>query len=78
VTSWDIARALAYGSIKLEEVMTKRVITATPYEPIHSVVAKMERYNISGLPVVDSENRVIGLITADDISRRFATRGVAP
>jgi uncharacterized protein (DUF39 family)/predicted transcriptional regulator len=78
VTSWDIARAIAYGSMKLEEVMTRRVITATPYEPIHSVVAKMERYNISGLPVVDSENRVIGLITADDISRRFATRGVAP
>jgi CBS domain-containing protein len=78
VTSWDIARAIAYGSMKLEEVMTRRVITATPYEPIHSVVAKMERYNISGLPVVDSENRVIGLITADDISRRFATRGAAP
>jgi len=76
VTSWDIARALAYGRMKLEDVMTRRVITATDYEPIHSVVAKMERYNISGLPVVDSDNRVIGLITADDISRRFAARGI--
>ncbi|MCX8162602.1 MAG: homocysteine biosynthesis protein [Candidatus Bathyarchaeota archaeon] len=78
VTSWDIARALAYGRMKLEDIMTKRVITATDYEPIHSVVAKMERYNISGLPVVDSDNRVIGLITADDISRKFATRGAVP
>ncbi|MEM1559585.1 MAG: homocysteine biosynthesis protein [Candidatus Bathyarchaeia archaeon] len=78
VTSWDLARALAYGKMRLEDIMTRHVITATPYEPIHSVVAKMERYNISGLPVVDEENRVLGLVTADDISRRYVVRGGIP
>lgn len=74
VTSWDIAKALAYSKARLEEIMTKKVITAREYELIDTVIAKMERYNISGLPVVDREDKVIGLVTADDISRRLVVK----
>lgn len=74
VTSWDLAKALALGKDKLIDVMTRRVVTAGPDDSIDSVVSKMSRYNISGLPVVDSGKRVIGLITADDISRRLYRR----
>ena len=56
------------------DVMTRRVVTAGLDDSIDSVVSKMSRYNISGLPVVDDRRRVIGLITADDISRRLYRR----
>lgn len=69
VTSWDIANAVAEGTKKLEEIMTKRVITAKENEPIDVAARRMDKYNISGLPVVDKDNRVIGIVTAEDISR---------
>ena len=74
VTSWDLAKALALGKDRLMDVMTRRVVTAGLDDSIDSVVSKMSRYNISGLPVVDDRRRVIGLITADDISRRLYRR----
>ncbi len=73
VTSWDIAKAVATGRIgKVSEVMTRRVITAMPDEPIESAARKMEKFNISALPVVDSRKRVLGMVTSEDLSRLLA------
>ena len=71
VTSWDLARALASGKGKLAEIMTKRVITALQNESIDVVARRMAKHNISGMPVVDEANRVIGIVTTDDISKRL-------
>ncbi len=73
VTSWDIAKAVATGRIgKVAEVMTRKVITAMPDEPIESAARKMEKFNISALPVVDSRRRVLGMVTSEDLSRLLA------
>jgi len=73
VTSWDVAKAVAMGKLgKVKDVMTRRVITALPDEPIESAARKMERYNISALPVVDARRRVIGLVTSEDLSKLLA------
>ncbi len=73
VTSWDIAKAVATGRIgKVAEVMTRKVITAMPDEPIESAARKMEKFNISALPVVDSKRRVLGMVTSEDLSRLLA------
>ncbi|MCU4139621.1 MAG: Sulfur incorporation enzyme MA1821 [Methanophagales archaeon] len=69
VTAWDIAKAVAKKHRKLAEIMTRKVITARMDEPIDAVVRKMERHNISALPVVDAERKVIGMVTSDDISK---------
>jgi uncharacterized protein (DUF39 family)/CBS domain-containing protein len=74
VTSWDIARALALNKRDLSEIMTRTVITASPEEPLDIVVHRMANHNISGVPVVDSERRVIGILTTDDISRKIIRR----
>ena len=71
VTSWDLARALASGKGKLAEIMTKRVITTLQNESIDVVARRMAKHNISGVPVVDEANRVIGIVTTDDISKRL-------
>lgn len=51
----------------VRDVMTTNVISITKYESIMHVAGILTEKNISGLPVVDKENRVIGIITQADI-----------
>ncbi|MEM2934630.1 MAG: CBS domain-containing protein, partial [Methanocellales archaeon] len=60
---------------KIEPIMTKNVITVTPDDPIDLAARKLEQYNISALPVIDKEHRVVGIITSEDLSKLFARRG---
>ncbi|MCX8154073.1 MAG: homocysteine biosynthesis protein [Candidatus Bathyarchaeota archaeon] len=69
VTSWDITRALAHGKTVLAEVVTRRVITAKPDEPLETASKRMAQHNISALPVIDNEKRVLGIVTAEDVSK---------
>ena len=73
VTSWDVAKAVAIGKIgKVKDVMTRKVITTSPDEPIDIAARKMEKYNISALPVIDSKKKVLGLVTSEDLSKLLA------
>ncbi|MGB4376615.1 MAG: CBS domain-containing protein [bacterium] len=49
------------------EIMTAPVITVGPEAKLAEVVKVMAEKNISGLPVVDEDNRVIGIISEADI-----------
>lgn len=69
VTSWDIANAIAKGKVKLKDVMTKKVVIAREDEPVDVIARRIDKYEISGLPIIDKENKVKGMITAEDISR---------
>ena len=71
VTSWDIAKAVAEGRKKLSEVMTRKVVTARENDAIDVVSRRLSQYNISGMPVVDDGNHVIGIVTTDDITKLF-------
>jgi homoserine O-acetyltransferase len=68
VTAWDISKAVALKCSKLDEIMTKEVIVSKPEDRIEKAAEKMNKYNISSLPVVDDNRRVIGIITTDHIS----------
>ncbi len=74
VTSWDLAKAIALGKEKLEEIMTTRVITARPEEPLDLVVTRLQQHRISGMPVVDGEGKLVGIVTSDDIARLLRGR----
>ncbi len=50
----------------IKNIMEKNVITVTTLED-QEIVAKMfDKYNFLALPVVDMENRLVGIITIDD------------
>jgi CBS domain-containing protein len=51
----------------VRDVMTKHVLSITKYESIMQVANTLTEKNISGLPVVDRENKVIGIVTQADI-----------
>lgn len=74
VTAWDISRAVARRNEELGEIMTRKVITAGLYEPLELVIRKMDRSNISALPVIDDRNKVIGMVSTDEISKLIRKR----
>jgi len=50
------------------------VITACPEMPIAEAASLMVDHRIGGLPVVDVDKRVVGVITETDIFRAFVER----
>jgi len=69
VTSWDITRATAEGRKALADIVTRRVVTAKPDEPLETASRRMAEHNISALPVIDSERKVLGIVTSEDVSK---------
>lgn len=53
-----------------ESFIIRDVITVKPNVTVGEASTYMKRYNISGLPVVDDEGRLVGIITGRDV--RFA------
>ncbi|UCF45527.1 MAG: homocysteine biosynthesis protein [Candidatus Bathyarchaeota archaeon] len=69
VTSWDITRAMAEGRKALSDIVTRRVVTVKPDEPLETTSRKMAQHNISALPVIDSKQKVLGIVTSEDVSK---------
>jgi homoserine O-acetyltransferase len=68
VTSWDITKAVACKITELDEIITRNVKYVFSGDKIETASSIMEDYSISALPVIDSENRVIGMVTSESIS----------
>ncbi len=49
------------------QIMTENPITIAPYEPVTRALAIMREANIRHLPVVDEENKPIGVISIRDV-----------
>ncbi len=50
----------------LEEVMEPNVISVNTLEDQESVAQMMAKYDWAAMPVVDQENRLVGIVTVDD------------
>ena len=67
-------RSMIGCEILVQDVMTKNVISVLKYENVTHVANILSEKNISGLPVVDKENRVIGIVTQADILSMVGVR----
>ncbi|MFI6627159.1 CBS domain-containing protein [Streptomyces sp. NPDC050528] len=56
------------------EVMTSDVIRAHPMTPFREVVQLLDRHRISGVPIVNDDDKVIGVISGTDLVREQAHR----
>lgn len=54
-------------SVKVEELMTKSVITAQPHHSVEHVRNMLENNSISAVPVVDSDGHPIGIVSSTDL-----------
>lgn len=53
--------------MKVQELMTKDVLTIGPEAPLKDVAALLVERGISGLPVCDAERRVLGIVSEGDV-----------
>jgi CBS domain-containing protein len=53
--------------MKVSEVMSTGLVTATPDETVRSVIGKMVMRRCGAIPVVDETARLVGIITIRDI-----------
>lgn len=58
---------LADPSLMVEEIMTPKAISLSAFEDREEAVRDMQRYDITILPVVDSDGVMLGIVTADDV-----------
>ena len=52
---------------RADELVIRDVVTATPDQTVREVDEMMERAGVSGAPVVDEDNHVLGIISGTDI-----------
>lgn len=57
---------LAEKNAKIFEIMDTNIISANTLEDKEIVAEKFRKYDLLALPVVDQENRLVGIVTIDD------------
>ena len=57
-------------TMQVKDVMTRNVISVAANEPILKAAQLMLQNSISGLPVVDAEGKLVGIVTEGDFLRR--------
>jgi IMP dehydrogenase len=69
LTSRDI-RFYKGENLSVKDLMTKEVVTGSENIKITEAIKILHDNRIEKLPIVDSQNRLVGLITASDIEKR--------
>jgi CBS domain-containing protein len=59
--------------MKAKDIMTSSVVTVEPGEAVTHAIRLMLQKRISGLPVVNSARRLVGMLTEGDLLRRSET-----
>lgn len=67
--AYQHALARLTRSVKVEEIMTAEVASVFRKTPIQEVAELMARRRVSGVPVLDDENSVVGVISERDFLR---------
>lgn len=68
---WEVNYLLS--KIKIDRLMSTSVITTTAETTVEDAAHLMVENRVGGLPVVDDQNRPIGIITETDIFRTFVS-----
>src|SRR5580704_3783709 len=74
----QIATAISHTPIggqpmRAMDVMTGNVITVTPETPVQDLAKILSQHGISGAPVVDAANRLVGIVSEGDLLHRTET-----
>lgn len=64
--------------MRARDIMTTDPVTVPPDTPLEAVAALMAERHISGLPVVEADGRLVGLVTDGDLMRRLSAKEDKP
>ena len=76
VTDRDLAlKIIAKGqdakSTKVEAVMTRQVVTCQAEDDIAKALDAMAEHQLRRIPIVDNDNRIVGIIAQADVATRM-------
>ncbi|GIK56312.1 MAG: CBS domain-containing protein [Chloroflexi bacterium] len=67
LSAWELNYLLA--RLTVADIMTRPVLTTTPETTIGEAAQIMYQHKISGLPVLDNNDKLVGILTESDIFR---------
>ena len=67
VSARQLVSAIKTPQMPLSEIMDRNVLTARPYEDQEEVANKVANLDLLAIPVVDQQQRMLGIITHDDV-----------
>ena len=63
----------AYLNLPVEEAMTPTVITIREYDTVQTAIEVLLKNTISGLPVVDRQGALVGMLSNTDVLKYYLT-----
>jgi CBS domain-containing protein len=75
----DIGSALgkkaSLWDLPVESIMTNPVITSSVSASIQDIIHKMDEFHVSGIPILDQTNMLVGIVTKKDILGPISLQG---
>jgi CBS domain-containing protein len=77
ITDRDISMAACLQNrplreIPISQVMSKSLWTVSPGDPVQEALRTMQEKKVRRLPVVDGQDRLVGLLSLNDLARQAA------
>ncbi len=66
-----VAEGLDAKSTKVESIMTRNVVTCKAEDDLQTVVDAMSKHQLRRIPVVDDDNKILGIIAQADVAIHF-------
>ena len=65
-----VAKGLDAKSTKVETVMTRKVVTCRADDELQKALDAMAEHQLRRIPVVDADNKIVGIIAQADVATR--------
>ena len=65
-----VAKGLDAKSTKVEAVMTRKVVTCQAEDDMQKALDAMAEHQLRRIPIVDNDNRIVGIIAQADVATR--------
>lgn len=75
-TASETEKDLATLNKKVHQVMTRKPVVLSPGDSVSRAIELINEHGVSCLPVVDADNRPVGILTWRDIFRTLGTNRV--
>ena len=66
-----VSEGLDAKSTKVETIMTRNVVTCKAEDDLQKVVDTMSKHQLRRIPVVDDDNKILGIIAQADVAMHF-------
>jgi CBS domain-containing protein len=72
----NVSRCLGGACQRLSsEIMTKKVVACRPADLLHDVLSNMQAHGLVHVPVLDADQRPVGVVNARDALRALVAQG---